>query len=484
MYQMIPAPATFRGLWLYFLAMLSVSPALAQVSAPPPEPLLPIPTARQLAYQQEELRMFLHFGVNTFTDREWGEGTENPDIFTPESFDARQWARIARETGFSILILTAKHHDGFALWNSAFTEHDVGSSPWRGGRGDVVREVAAAAREEGLKLGLYLSPWDRHEPSYGDEEAYNAYYLGQLRELLTRYGTVHEVWFDGAKGEDAKDMNYHFDAFWAVVRQLQPEAVMFSDAGPDIRWIGNERGYAGATNWSVFDRSKVGIGQVGIGDYLNQGEAEGPDWVPGECNTSIRPGWFYHPDEQPKTVDELMEIYYQSVGRNCVLLLNVPPDPRGLFADADAERLREFKQAREAAFTDELAAGATATASNVRANDPRYDPAHLFDDDQQTYWATDDAVRTATLDIDLGSARTFNVVRLQEPIQLGQRIRAYRVEAEVGGTWQVLSEGTTIGYRKLDRFDTVTAGRIRVTVLDTRAAPIVSGFGVYHDPRW
>ncbi len=472
---------SLRAAALLFLSVLIVDSTAGQ-AVPPPEPVLPIPTARQLAWQQGGMRMFIHFGVNTFTDREWGDGTEQPDIFQPTAFDARQWVRVAKETGFTTLILTAKHHDGFALWDSRYTDHDVASSSWMNGQGDVVGALAEAAREEGLDLGLYLSPWDQHEPSYGDEAGYNAFYIAQLRELLTAYGPVREVWFDGAKGENAKDMNYHFDAFWATVRQLQPEAVMFSDAGPDIRWIGNERGYAGETNWSTFDRSKVGIGAHGIGDYLNTGERDGPDWVAGECNTSIRPGWFYHPDEEPKSVETLMDIYYGSAGRNCVLLLNLPPNRDGLLDPADVARLQEFRAARDAAFSRNLADGASASASNQRGGHADFAPAHLFDARTDTYWATDDDVRTASVIIDLPEARTFNVIRLQEPIQLGQRVAAYTVEAEIDGRWQTLVEGTTIGHRKLDRIDRTTAARLRVSVRDSRGCPLLAGFGLYLDP--
>lgn len=453
-------------------------------AVPPPEPVLPIPTARQLDWQYDELRMFLHFGVNTFTDREWGTGEEAPAVFDPTHFNPRQWARVARETGFQTMILTAKHHDGFTLWPSRYTDHSVAQSPWQDGTGDVVAAFVEAARAEGRGVGLYLSPWDRNAPSYGDETAYNQFYMGQLRELLTRYGPLTEVWFDGAKGEDAEDMTYHFDAYWAMVRQQQPGAVIFSDEGPDVRWIGNEHGFAGATNWSTFDRSKVGIGRPGQGDYLNRGERGGPDWVPGECDTSLRPGWFWHPDEDPKSVEALLEIYFKSVGRNCTLLLNVPPTPSGRLADEDVERLYAFRAALDAIFDTDLAVTAQATASNVRGGAARFSAAQVLDSDLRTYWATDDTVDTAVLELELERAPTFNVVRLQEPIALGQRVAAYRVEAWVGGAWQVISRGTTIGHKKLDRLpDPVTARRVRVVITDARAHPVLAEVGLHLDPR-
>ena len=473
---------TLTGILVALLAGTGVAAGQSNDAVPPPRPLLPLPTARHLDWQHDELRLFIHFGVNTFTDREWGTGEEDPAIFHPSNLDARQWARVAKETGFKTLILTAKHHDGFVLWPSRYTDHSVERSPWKNGKGDVVRELVAAARAEGLKVGLYLSPWDMHEPTYGDEMRYNQFYLGQLHELLTQYGPLAEVWFDGAKGPDAKDMTYDFDAYWALVRQLQPGAVMFSDAGPDVRWIGNEHGFAGETNWSTYDRSKVGIGMHGIGDYLNMGEAGAPDWVPGECDTSIRPGWFYHPDQEPKSLDRLLEIYFKSVGRNCVLLLNVPPTPEGRFDDQDVARLRAFKTALDRIFAEDLAAGATASADNVRGASPDYAAAQVLDGDLTTYWATSDGVTSAALELDLGVPKRFNVLRLQEPIQMGQRVAAYRVEAWQDGVWQTISAGTTIGHKKLDRLDTpVTASRVRLVIDEALAEPLIAEVGLYLD---
>lgn len=467
-------------LLLALLMSLAAADVQAQTEVPPPRPLLPIPTARQLDWQRDELRLFLHFGVNTFTDREWGTGDEDPALFNPTNLDAQQWARVAKETGFKTLILTAKHHDGFTLWPSRYTNHSVASSPWQNGEGDVVQALVEAARTESLKVGLYLSPWDRHEPSYGDEQAYNAFYLGQLRELLTQYGPLAEVWFDGAKGEDAKDMAYDFDAFWSTVRQLQPGAVLFSDAGPDVRWIGNEHGFAGATNWSTYDRTKVGVGMAGISDYLNVGEAGAPDWVPGECDVSIRPGWFYHPDQAPKSLDHLLEIYFKSVGRNCVLLLNVPPTPEGRFHPADVERLQAFRAALDHIFATDLAVDAQATASNTRGGASVYGAAQVLDNNLETYWAVDDGIHTGTLALTLPRPTTFDVIRLQEPIQLGQRIARYRVEAWVNEGWQAISTGTTIGYKKLDRLAApVTTTQVRIVIADALAEPLLAEVGLY-----
>lgn len=476
------------GSVLALLVVTTPHPSPAQTAdrdvVTPPEPVLPVPTARQLEWQRDEMNMFLHFGINTFTDREWGTGDEDPSIFRPSQFTPHQWARVARETGFETMILTAKHHDGFALWPSQYTDHSVEQSPWRNGEGDVVEAFVKAARAKGRKVGLYLSPWDRHAPSYGDETAYNQLYLGQLHELLTEYGPLAEVWFDGAKGEDAEDMTYHFDAFWAMVRQHQPGAVLFSDEGPDVRWIGNEHGFADSTNWSTIDRSTVEIGGAGQGDYLNSGERSGPDWVPGECDTSLRPGWFWHPDEDPKSVDDLLEIYFKSVGRNCTLLLNVPPTPQGRFAPEDVQRLYAFRSALNAIFDDDLTAGAEGSASNVRGGASRFDASQVLDDDLSTYWAPDDSVETASLTLDLGEEKTFDVLEWQEPIQLGQRVAAYRVEVSSGDGWRRIHRGTTIGHKKLDRLsDPVTASQVRIVIEEARAVPLLAEIALYRDSR-
>ncbi|CAL5082430.1 unnamed protein product [Urochloa decumbens] len=286
--------------------------------------------------------------MNTFTDSEWGTGTEDPSLFRPAALNATQWMDAARAAGASLVILVAKHHDGFCLWPSAYTAHSVRASPWRAGRGDVVAEFVNAARARGLDAGLYLSPWDRHDQRYGQEVAYNEYYEAQLHELLTGYGSVSEIWFDGAKGKNATNMTYHFQEWFQTVKQLQRSINIFSDDGPDVRWVGDEKGYAGTTCWSAVNRSAITIGEAGIEKYLNEGDPRGRDWVPPECDVSIRTGWFWHANETAKPLAQLLEIYYNSVGRNCVLLLNAPPNTTGLVEDADVARLREFGRAVEA----------------------------------------------------------------------------------------------------------------------------------------
>jgi alpha-L-fucosidase len=413
----------------------------------------PVPTAAQLEWQRDELAIFIHFGVNTFTNREWGDGTEDPRIFAPARLDARQWARAARSAGFRAMILTAKHHDGFCLWPSRTTRHSVASSPWRDGKGDLVREFIDACRAEGLKPGLYLSPWDRHEPSYGDSPRYNDLYCDQLTELLTNYGAIHEVWFDGANGEgpNGKRQEYDWPRVWSLVRRLQPNAVMFSDAGPDVRWIGNERGVAGTTNWSTVDPGIVRYpGMTGdeVMRSLQNGDATGSVWRPGETDVSIRPGWFYHPaeDARVKTVDDLVELYFTSVGRNSKLLLNVPPTPDGLLHETDVTRLASMRQQLDAMFAVDVVAGRKPT------------------------WRLTGG-RSAVMELQLPRSTRVAIARLAEDIARGQTIARYTLEGLTGGSWRPLARGTTIGYCKLDRFPPVDVQRVRVIVEDAVAEP-------------
>ena len=360
--------------------------------------------------------MFIHFGVNTFTNREWGDGTENPAIFNPPKLDARQWARTAREAGFRAMVLTAKHHDGFCLWPTKTTRHSVASSPFRGGQGDVVREFVDACRQENLKVGLYCSPWDRNHPAYGDSPRYNDVFIDQLTELLTQYGPVHEVWFDGANGEgpNGKRQQYDFPRFWAHVRKLQPEAVMFSDAGPDIRWIGNERGVAGDTNWSTVDPSVVtvpGMSGDAVMKMLQDGDPNGTVWRPGETDVSIRPGWFYHPaeDARVKTVDQLVELYFTSVGRNSKLLLNVPPTPDGLLHDVDVERLKAMKRNLDVLFAADTTMDLDVT-EETRA-------------------------RSGVYDYRFRSRVAVSILDAREDIRRGQVVSRYVIEGSNGGRW-------------------------------------------------
>jgi alpha-L-fucosidase len=415
----------------------------------------PVPTPAQLRWQQEELALFLHFGVNTFTDREWGDGTEDPAVFNPVALDTRQWARTARSAGFGAMILTAKHHDGFCLWPTATTRHSVAASPWRGGEGDLVREFTDACHAEGLRAGLYLSPWDRNHPAYGDSPRYNDVYIAQLTELLTGYGPIHEVWFDGANGEgpNGKRQQYDWPRTWATVRQLQPDAVIFSDAGPDVRWIGNERGVAGETNWSTVDPAIVPVpGMSGdeVMRSLREGDPHGSVWRPGETDTSIRPGWFHHPaeDDRVRTIDDLSDLYFTSVGRNSKLLLNVPPDRRGLLHETDVARLTGMHRRLQATFAPE-----------------RRRHGNLG------WQATGEGSGVAQLLLD--QPGRVEVIDLREEIATGQRVARHLVDGlGLDGRWRELARGTTIGYRRLHRVDPVEVRALRVRLEETLDVPL------------
>jgi len=443
---------------------------------------LQVPAPRQLAWQELELIGFVHFGMNTFTDREWGAGTEDPKLFNPTALDARQWAKVFKDAGMKQIIVTAKHHDGFCLWPSKYTQHSVKSSPWRAGQGDAIREVADACRAAGLKLGIYLSPWDRHEPSYGDSPRYDEHYKNQLAELLTNYGPIAEVWFDGACGEgpNGKKQVYDWPGYIDVARRLQPDAVIFSDAGPDVRWVGNESGYAGETNWSTLRRDEFFPGTPNYKEFT-EGHENGTHWLPAECDVSIRPGWFYHAseDDQVKSVERLVDIYYKSAGRNGVLLLNIPPDQRGRIHESDAARLAEFRAALDETFKTNVAVGSTVVATNIRDRSPVFGAEKLLDGDRSTYWTTDNGITAAALEFTWEQPRTFDRALIMENVRLGQRVRSFALEIWDGQGWRRVTEGTTIGYKRLLRFPLVTAARVRLAIRDARGSPAVSEFGLF-----
>ncbi|HEV8265736.1 MAG TPA: alpha-L-fucosidase [Gemmatimonadales bacterium] len=426
----------------------------------PLPPTTPRPSPSQLAWQRDELALFLHFGVNTFTDREWGDGREDPALFDPAGLDARQWVRAARAGGARALVLTAKHHDGFCLWPSHLTQHSVARSPWRGGAGDVVREFTDACRAEGLRAGLYLSPWDRNAAVYGDSPRYNDFYCDQLTELLTRYGPIAEVWFDGANGEgpNGRRQVYDWPRFFGLVRRLQSRAVMFSDAGPDVRWCGNEAGVAGDPNWSTVDPAAVpfpGASGDAVIAALQHGDPRGSVWRPAETDTSIRPGWFHHPaeDGRVKSVDQLADTWFTSVGRNSKLLLNVPPTREGLLHATDVARLAALRAHLTTLFADDVAAG------------------------RPVRWRSTGS--EAVAEVDLGRTVTVGTIRLEEDIAHGQFVARYAVHGTVDGDWRQLARGTTVGYRKLDRFEPKPVRRVRVVVEDAVAAPRPLRLGLY-----
>jgi alpha-L-fucosidase len=433
-----------------------------------------------------EYYAFIHFNMNTFTGREWGDGTEDPALFAPSALDCRQWARLCTAAGMKGIIITAKHHDGFCLWPSRYTQHSVKHSPFRDGKGDVLRELSGACREQGLRFGIYLSPWDRHEPSYGDSPRYNKHFKNQLREVLTSYGEVFEVWFDGACGEgpNGKRQVYDWKGFVDVVRECQPNAVIFSDGGPDVRWVGDEDGFAGETNWSLLRRDEVYPGYPRYKE-LTSGHSNGTHWVPAECDVSIRPGWYYHAgqDTAVKTLRQLIEIYFMSVGRNANLLLNIPVDRRGLIHENDARRLKELRSYLENAFSHDLLRGAMVVASQVRGNDARFAATNLTDGRFETYWSTDDTTTRAVLEFVLDGARPLSCVMIQEYIPLGQRVEEFSVELKGREKWEEVARSATIGYKRLLRFPEQMATHLRLTILSSRGCPVLSNVSAFRLPE-
>ena len=468
-------------------------------TAPPtnsPPAYAPVPSPRQLAWENLEVCGFLHFGMNTFTGNEWGYGDEKESAFNPTDFDADQMARTAVEGGLKELVLVCKHHDGFCLWPSQYTEHSVKNSPWKDGHGDVVKEVSDACRKYGLRFGIYLSPWDRNNKDYGQTN-YITYYRNQLRELLGNYGPISEIWFDGANGGDGfyggarerRTINanryYDWTNTWQIVRQLQPNACMFSDAGPDIRWAGNENGTAGATCWATLDRRDFAPGQSDA-RRLNRGDRSGADWVPAECDVSIRPGWFYHAseDRSVKTPQQLVNLYFASVGRGASLLLNLPPDRRGQIADADARSLQEFHRIIDNIFSNNIAQTAKATASSTRENDDAHFGAqNVLTGLPGRYWVADDGVTNAELVLQWPKPVTFSVVRLREYIPLGQRIESFALDQWQGGNWVEFATGASIGHCRLVRQQPVTTDKVRLRILNSPVCPTLAEFGIFSEPQ-
>lgn len=476
-----------------FLVLLSVATIAhgAGSASGTPESYGPVPSARQLRWHEMEFYGFLHFTVNTFTDKEWGYGDESEKVFNPTDFNADQIVRTAAAAGMKGLILTAKHHDGFCLWPSQYTEHSVKNSPWKNGRGDVVKEIAEACRKHHLRFGVYLSPWDRNHRDYGKPE-YIAYYRNQLRELLSNYGSLFEIWFDGANGGDGfyggarekrtidRRTYYDWPNTWQIVRDLQPNACMFSDGGPDVRWVGNESGVAGQTCWATLNAADFAPGEADA-KRLNVGDHPGTHWLPAECDVSIRPGWFYHEKENQKvrTPENLLDLYFKSVGRGGSFLLNLPPDKRGQIPEADAAALRGFRALLDQTFAHDLARQAKATASNTRGDKARFAPKKVLDDRRDSYWTTDDGVTNAELILEFRAPITFSVVRLREFLPLGQRIEAVAIDQWQDGKWIEIDSTTSIGNCRLMRMPPATTAKVRLRVLRAAAAPAISELGLF-----
>lgn len=451
--------------------------------AKPPEPYGPVPTPSQLQWQKMEMNMFIHFGPNTFSSVEWGTGTESEDLFNPTDLDCGQWAGVAKAAGMKGIILTAKHHDGFCLWPNPESRHTVAQSKWRDGKGDVLRELSDACRKEGLKFGVYISPWDRNDPRYGTTE-YNDVFARTLRQVITDYGPVFEQWFDGAcgEGENGRHQIYDWPLFHSVVRELQPDAVMFSDVGPGCRWVGNEAGVAGRTSWSRFDPDGYEPGDYGLSrDTLNMGKVSGKSWMPSESDVSIRPGWFYHEAEDSlvKSLDKLLSIYYTTVGRNSLLLLNVPPDKTGRIPRADSLRLVEFRAAIDSLYANDYALGAGIEASETRGI--MFAPENMLDDDYDSYWAPEDETRESVITLSL-DGKKFNRVMLMEYIPLGQRVAEFHIEAlSENGQWNEIARETTIGYKRIIPVAMTYTDSVRIVIDKAYACPVLNKISLLID---
>jgi len=489
-----------KELLLFFIAAISLSilllafkPAiLKDRKATPPAPLYPLPSEKQMGWHEMEMNAFIHFTTNTFTGLEWGFGNEKETIFSPSELDAMQWVKTLKEAGFKGVILTCKHHDGFCLWPSKFTEHSVKNGLWKNGKGDIVKDVADACKKEGLKFGVYLSPWDRNRADYGTP-AYIEYYRNQLKELFTNYNSIFEMWFDGANGgngfyggaNETRKINgatyYDWPKTLDLVTSIQPNVLFFSDAGPDLRWCGNERGTAGETNWNTITNDTLYAGKANIERLLNTGSEDGTKWVPSEVDVSIRKGWFYHPQEDTlvKSPERLFQIYLTTVGRGSTLLLNVPPDQRGLFHENDVKALQGFKKILDREFKTNLALHATVKSSTFRGNDPSYSAAKVTDGKKDTYWATDDNIKSGSLEIDLGKVQPVKYVLLQEYIRLGQRVKSVTVEAWINDRWKTVAAATTIGYKRILKLDALKTNKIRINIIDAKACPLISAVEVY-----
>jgi alpha-L-fucosidase len=480
------------NLLIVSILVLSLSVSSQTKKVVPPKPVLPVPSAAQLAWHKMETNAFVHFTTNTFTGREWGNGDESEKVFNPTALNANQWAQTLKETGFKTMILTCKHHDGFCLWPSKYTQHSVKNSPYKNGKGDVVREASDACKKAGIHFGVYLSPWDRNQATYG-KPAYITYYRKQLKELFTNYGPIVEMWFDGANGgsgyyggaNETRKIDaatyYDWPKTLALVRSIQPNVIFFSDAGPGVRWVGNESGLAGETNWNTISTDTLFAGKHDVEKLLNTGSPDGNKWIPAEVDVSIRPGWFYHAaeDAKVKTPEQLFDIYLTSVGRGSTLLLNIPPDQRGLFNEIDVQSLKGFRDLLNKTFANNLAKNAAVTANSYRGSTKEYAAANITDGNGNTYWATDDNVKTGSLEIEMNKKSIVQFIVLQEYIQLGQRVKSFSVDVWKDNAWQPVANATTIGYKRILKIAPVETNKVKINITDSKECPVISNIEIY-----
>jgi alpha-L-fucosidase len=489
-----------KKIMITVLASMMLTVAFGQSA---PKPYGPLPTKGQMQWQETEMYCIIHFGPDTYTDKEWGFGDEDPKIVNPTEFNANQIVGAAKAGGFKGIVVVAKHHDGFCMWPTKTTTHNISQSPYKDGKGDIVREYRNACDQLGMKMGVYCSPWDRNSPLYGKPEYVTDVYRKQLTELYSNYGPLFIVWHDGANGGDgyyggAKETRtidrstyYGWDTTWGIARKLQPNAVIFGDVGPDVRWVGNEKAHAGETCWATYTPHAPDAGKTPGNGYVKdyegtEGHRDGKFWMPAECDVPLRPGWFYHKeqDEKVKSPDTLLSLYYQSVGRGACLDLGLSPDRRGLLNDNDVNSLKKFGVILKTTFAVNLAKGATLKASNVRGgNAAKFGPAKLLDNDRYSYWATDDKVKTPELLIDLHHIKTFNVIRLRENIKLGQRIDEVAIDAWKDGKWLQVATATSIGGNRLIRLpQNITTNKVRLRITKAPVSIALSDFGLYKEP--
>ena len=488
-----------RGIVSVIVFLITGCCALCQQ---PPKPYGALPTAAQLKWHEMEMYCLIHYGVDTYTDKEWGFGNESPSLINPSRFNAEQIVGAAKMGGFKGVIVVAKHHDGLCLWPTATTSHSISKSPWKNGKGDMMKEYQNACAKLGMKLGVYCSPWDRNSKDYGTP-AYMKTYRNQLRELCTGYGPLFISWQDGAKGGDGyygganekrnidRSSYYGWDTTFGFIRAMQPSAVIFGDIGPDVRWVGNEEGFAGETSWATYTPEAPEAGRQPANGYVKywlgvEGTENGKYWMPAECDVPLRPGWFYHPaqDEQVKPIYTLLDLYYKSVGRGANLDLGISPNRDGVLHDNDVKALKEFGSLLKKIFDVNLVKGATFTASNVRGNNNNnFGPRFLADNDRYSYWATDDNVTKADLIITLSRQTTFNVIRLRENIKLGQRVSAFTIDAFENGMWKEISTGSSIGANRLLRLtQNITSNKLRLRITGSNASIALSDLGIFKEP--